>query len=615
MSDDVWRIEMFGGLKAERGDVVLTHFETRKVGALLGCLALGLPRSYSRELLAEQLWPDEDWEAIRNRLRNALSSLRRELEPAGTPPASVIVADRSDVRLNPGAVVTDVAEFEASLTAAAASTEPGAQATELGRAIGLYRGELLSGYMEEWIVSARTRLEEAYGDALVRYARAVAETGDLQTAIDAARRALATDPLREDVHCDLMRFYARDGRTSDIIRQYRGLERLLRDELGVAPSPSTCGHFERLKDELARGEPAHAVPRSLVPDARTGSRLEPDGGAVPLDSRFYIVRPTDHEFLTAVQDHDSIVLVRGPRQVGKTSLLARSLQHAREAGARVVLTDMQRAAPEQLESPAALFRAFGEMMADQLDLDVSFDDVADGRRGWNVNFERFMRRDVLRSDDGHVVWALDEVDRLFSSSFSGVVFGLFRSWHNDRALNPGGPWCRLTLAMAYATEAHLFISDLNQSPFNVGTRLALEDFTRGEVADLNRRYGSPIADGPGIERLYTLVGGCPYLVRRGLHLMAEKGIDAAALEAKAAQEDGPFGDHLRRMWAALVQAPELCDEVTSILKGRGCSEEASFYRLRSAGVITGQCPTEAAPRCGVYREYLGRKLDVPGALG
>ena len=51
--------------------------------------------------------------------------------------------------------------------------------------------------------------------------------------------------------------------------------------------------------------------------------LEPVGGAVPLDSPFYVVRRTDEEFRAAIARRDSIVLVKGPREVGKTSLLAR----------------------------------------------------------------------------------------------------------------------------------------------------------------------------------------------------------------------------------------------------------------------------------------------------
>src|SRR5204863_9432979 len=100
---------MFGGLVARQGDKVLTHFETRKVGAVLALLALHIHRAHPRELLAEQLWPDEAWDAIRNRLRHALASLRHDLEPDGTPHGVVIVADRSQLRCNPESGKTDVA--------------------------------------------------------------------------------------------------------------------------------------------------------------------------------------------------------------------------------------------------------------------------------------------------------------------------------------------------------------------------------------------------------------------------------------------------------------------------------------------------------------------------
>src|SRR5205823_8759257 len=99
--------------------------------------------------------------------------------------------------------------------------------------------------------------------------------------------------------------------------------------------------------------------------------------------------------------------------------------------------------------------------------------------------------------------------------------------------DPEGPWSRLTLVIAYATEAHLFIADVNQSPFNVGTRVTLEDFTLEEVADLNDRCGAPLRDSGEVQRFYHLVGGHPYLVRRGLHAMASGGSDIGAMEMES----------------------------------------------------------------------------------
>src|SRR5438105_85238 len=252
-------------------------------------------------------------------------------------------------------------------------------------------------------------------------------------------------------------------------------------------------------------------------------KLEPIGGAVPLDSKFYIVRPTDDEFLAAIERRDSIVLVKGARQMGKTSLLARGLKMARETGAKVVLTDFQSLSAAHFESVDVLYQTLAQLIADQLDLDVLPQDSWTAERGPSVNFQRYIRREALAKVSDPIVWGLDEVDRLFTCPFGSEVFGLFRSWHNARSLDPEGPWKHLTMAIAYATEAHLFISDLNQSPFNVGTRLVLDDFTPNQVSELNRRYDSPVKDESEATTFYGLLSGHPFLVRKGLHEMAAHG--------------------------------------------------------------------------------------------
>jgi serine/threonine protein kinase len=340
------------------------------------------------------------------------------------------------------------------------------------------------------------------------------------------------------------------------------------------------------------------------------AELEPVGGAVPLASRFYIVRPTDEEFRAAIARQDSIVLLKGARQVGKTSLLARGLQQSRAAGAKVVLTDLQKLSADELVSAESFYLALADLIADQLDLDVVPEDVWNARRGASINFERFIRREVLNKIEGHLVWGLDEVDRLFACSFGSEVFGLFRSWHNERSLDPSGPWQRLTLAIAYATEAHLFISDMNQSPFNVGTRLALEDFTHAQVAELNLCYGSPLRDAAELARYRQLVSGHPYLVRCGLQEMVTHARDLVALEFIAVHDDGPFSDHLRRLAASLEQDADLSAVVRGLLQGQPCATPESFYRLRSAGLIAGDTAREARLRCQLYATYLETRLGA-----
>lgn len=336
--------------------------------------------------------------------------------------------------------------------------------------------------------------------------------------------------------------------------------------------------------------------------------LEPPGGAVPLHSEFYVERNADKELRNALVRYDSIVLLKGARQMGKTSMLARGLQFARERGAKVALTDFQKFNATNLESVGPFYLSLAESLADQLELGVLPSDTWDERRGPNVNFERFVRREVLSKLNAPLVWGLDEVDRLFTTSFGSEVFGLFRSWHNERALDPTGPWAGLSLCIAYATEAHLFITDMNQSPFNVGTRLTIDDFTLAKVAELNQRYGSPLKDPAELDSFFRLMGGHPFLTRRGLHELANRRVGYDVFSANAANDDGVYGEHLRRILVLLAKDPALTDVVRTVLRGQPCPTPESFYRLRSAGVIAGNSQSDCRPRCELYASYLKRHL-------
>jgi DNA-binding winged helix-turn-helix (wHTH) protein len=337
--------------------------------------------------------------------------------------------------------------------------------------------------------------------------------------------------------------------------------------------------------------------------------IEPPGGALPLHSPFYISRSSDDEFCHSIARHDSIVLVKGARQVGKTSLLARGLEAARMVGAHVLLVDFQHFGPDAFETSDKLLLAMAELIAYQLEL------PSQPHENWNdclspsSNFERFLRREVLTDEESYFVLALDEVDRLFNYKYASQIFGLFRSWHNLRALDPNGPWYRLTIAIAYATEAHLFISDLNQSPFNVGTRLRLEDFTVEQLAELNDRYERPLTDEEELIRFRNLVGGHPYLAQRGLYEMCKRRISLSALEQNADHDDGPFGDHLNRILISLERDELLQKELREFLQSNSTLSNSAFYRLRSAGVLSGDTAEEPSPRCDLYTRFLKRNLS------
>jgi len=374
------------------------------------------------------------------------------------------------------------------------------------------------------------------------------------------------------------------------------------------------------KDAQDNARVATELAASLRNPAPVLKEPEPAGGAVPLDSEYYIERPTDAEFRKAVERRTCVILVKGARQMGKTSLLARGLQQARAAGATVVTTDIQTLNNDDLSSIEKFYRALMKQMVKRLGLKISLDDAWRVGDSANDNFAAFLET-VLEGVPQALVWGMDEVDRLFTSEFASEVFGLFRSWHNDRMLNPDGPWTRLSMVIVYATEAYLFIKDINQSPFNVGTKIELRDFGIEEVSELNRRYGAPLETPAELQRFFALVGGSPYLVRRGLQELralaaSPRGAVGAypleTFESIADQDEGPFGDHLRRILVTLAKNPVLTDAVRQVIGSAGAKASIpmdDFVRLRSAGVMAGASSNEVTLRCGLYRKFLIRHLS------
>lgn len=276
------RIEMLGGLRVMQAERTITRFRSQKTGALLAYLALHPRRTHAREHLIDLLWPDDAPEAARRSLRVSLSSLRRQIEPPGTPAGSVFLADYQNVRLNPQAVVTDVAEFEALLPAAAREADPATRAGILSRAVALYAGELLPGHYEDWILAERERLGQSYVGALRQLSAAQAAAGDLDRAADAALRAVQADRYNEEAYGELMRFLVASGQPEAALRRYRELERLLEQEMGEAPSPARSPPG---RSRIGRRPPPPPFPlpcrRAPSPFCSPTSKTPPPSGSAP----------------------------------------------------------------------------------------------------------------------------------------------------------------------------------------------------------------------------------------------------------------------------------------------------------------------------------------------
>jgi len=351
----------------------------------------------------------------------------------------------------------------------------------------------------------------------------------------------------------------------------------------------------RLLDSLAA-----KTQRTIVPEQ------EP-GGAEPLDSPYYIERPSDRRFFEALDRQDSIALIKGARQMGKTSLLARGLKYARDKGKKVIACDLQRN-QGNLTSVESLYIGLCEAIANKLKLKVPPKTVWSADFGSGDNLRNYLLDEVLGKTEGHLVLAIDEIDLLSDQPYKDEVFGQFRSWHNDRAMDPDGPWKRLTLVIVYATEDHLLITDQNQSPLNVGTKVPLMDFDIEQVKELDQRYQCPLRNDSERNRFFALFNGQPYLTRRGFYDLTHEEKSLDEIEAHADADDGPYGDHLKRILYKLGGNKALKDVLRGLLHGQPIPDAMTFYRLRSAGLVAGPSAEKAQFRCAIYRKFLARHL-------
>lgn len=264
---------MLGGLSVVQGDRRITRFQTQKTGALLAYLALNPNKNHSRESLAEMLWPEGDPTAIRNRLNQAISSLRRQLHPPELGPGTVLVTDHHSVGINSVVVSTDFEDFERDLKLADRSETREDKIRYLEAAIGLYRGELLEGYYEEWVFSKRMHLADQYDQVLQQLIRAHAEAGNYDNAIEFGRIRLQQDPYDEVAHTVLMKLYLMARRPKSALKQFDDLVRALET---YDDEPSELAHKYRAKAQAALENPTPPPDDDTLPEVPVERRRSAD---------------------------------------------------------------------------------------------------------------------------------------------------------------------------------------------------------------------------------------------------------------------------------------------------------------------------------------------------
>jgi DNA-binding SARP family transcriptional activator len=598
------KLRLLGGFHACYDQAPLPNLGP-KLAQLLAYLALLDGKPVRTAVLKEVLWPESD---ALNVVHQSLNRLRACLGPDATR----LMLEGGEVRLVLNGADVDIVAF----------TELSGQANNpaaLRRAVDLYAGPLLDEWEGPWLHEQRDDLQIGYLDALKTLAEHEIRTENLLRAADHLQRFVHSYPEMEWGWETLIQVHCRAGSRLKALETYKLYsDYLCRQSAGQAtplrPSPRIETLMAQIRKEAQQAvtvvsratgtRQAGAPPPAPTLPATADSCPELDGSAVPLGSRYYIERAEDGAArfaLTALPNNGVTLLIKGGRQIGKTSLLARALQQARTLGANIVYTDWQNVPHAVLEGEEAFFLFLAHEFVEQLMLDADPDAEFCGRSAAS-SFDRFLRRRVFPAVEGPVVWAIDEADRLFPAPYRDDLFGKLRAMHNLRATTPD-PWQRLTLILVYSTEASLFIRTPHASPFNVVAPLVLQDFNSNQIGELNFRYGGLLCD-QELRRVRNLLGGHPFLWRRCLTALQTGERDLETILAQAEGPHGLFRDHLERIRFALGLDPELLAALRVWLRQGAPPEMESYARLCASGLMDGPAPEAMRARCRLYENYL-----------
>ncbi|MBT9312072.1 AAA-like domain-containing protein [Leptothoe kymatousa] len=367
---------------------------------------------------------------------------------------------------------------------------------------------------------------------------------------------------------------------------------------------------ERRKAEIIKIPPKPDIPQPLpVAQPVKTANLELPEGTMDTASDFYIERHCDQIALNVIQQQGVTMTIKGPRQMGKSSLLNRIMEASVEAGKQIAFLDFQLFDRAALQDADEFYQQFCFWLTDELDMNDEVETYWKKNLGNPQRCTRYVGRHILKNLDQPLVLAMDEVERIFDTPFRNDFFSMLRSWHNQRARPSaaGKIWKQLDLTFVTSTEPYQLIADLNQSPFNVGENLRLQDFDAQQVHQLNASHGAPLS-AVEEQRLMKLVNGHPYLVRKALYLIASGRMMAQELFAKAREENGPFGDHLKYHLFRMYGNKELVKAFLRILREQTCDDEVMYFRLHGAGLVSrdGQ---SVFPRCQLYADYFGEHLS------
>jgi DNA-binding SARP family transcriptional activator len=329
------RIALFGDMRVERqGLDVTAELPGRQGRALLACFTLNRQRPIERDQLLDVLWPSAPPSDPQAALSSVLAKVRRAVGPSlFSGRGALTFSPPCDAELDIHQLAESVEQAEHALR-----HEDHLAALDAAReARAIAARPLLAGLDGPWLDPWREVFADYDLRALAALARAgLALGGDhLQSAERAATAVLDHHAYRESAYGLLMQIQAKRGDAAEALRTFERLRVLLRDELGITPSPALVElHGSLLRGELPQRTCAPELPAH--PPAFPMPSIAPGHESTAFVGRESCLLRLRERWRDSHASQAQLVLLVGEAGIGKTSLARRFAEEA-HAGGGVVL--------------------------------------------------------------------------------------------------------------------------------------------------------------------------------------------------------------------------------------------------------------------------------------
>jgi len=237
------------------------------------------------------------------------------------------------------------------------------------------------------------------------------------------------------------------------------------------------------------------------------------GGTLRLDAPSYVKRPEDDELLDLASAGE-FCYVLTPRQMGKSSLMVQTARRLQERGVRTAVIDLTSIGTDVSVEQwylGLITRLKGQL---KLNADPEAWWIAHASLGVVHRFTDFLHDVVLVEIGGPVVIFIDEIDTTLNLGFSDDFFAAIRFTYNARASDPA--YNRLTFVLLGVAAPADLIKDPNRTPFNIGHRIDLDEFSREDAGILQQGLEAvfPQQGQTIFARIYHWTNGHPYLTQK-----------------------------------------------------------------------------------------------------